>query len=217
MSTQFLRIQKIQLIDLKQHLERYVNVLPVFGFNSGSYDLNLIKSYLIRYLNRDNEQETSVIEKANNFISFKFEDVQFLEIMKILGAATTLNSFLKAYEASETKGCFPYEWFDNPEKLDFPELPPYEAFFSELRNKIPLDKDFVDYEKLNKSGLHKQQALKKLQIKTVPLCGLDNYKYLQDSWKQNGMTPFKDFLKWYTNNDVVPTLETMQKMTHFFL
>ena len=47
MSTQFLRIQKNQHIDLKQHLERYVNTLLVFGFNSGRYDLNLIKSYLI--------------------------------------------------------------------------------------------------------------------------------------------------------------------------
>ena len=63
MSTQFLRIQKNQLIDLKQHLERYLNTLPVFRFNSGKYDLNLIKSYLIPYLIRDKEQETSLIKK----------------------------------------------------------------------------------------------------------------------------------------------------------
>ena len=84
----------LENIDLKQHLERYVNTLPVFGFNSGRYDLNLIKSYIIPYLINDKEQETSVIKKANNFISFKFEDVQFLDIMKILGGATTLDSFL---------------------------------------------------------------------------------------------------------------------------
>ena len=59
--------------------------LPVFGFNSGRYDLNLIKSYLIPYLIRDKEQETSVNKKANDFISFKFGDVQFLDIMKVLG------------------------------------------------------------------------------------------------------------------------------------
>ena len=35
MSTQFLRIQKNQLIILKQNLERYINTSPVFGFNSG--------------------------------------------------------------------------------------------------------------------------------------------------------------------------------------
>ena len=75
MSTQLLRVQKNQLIDLKQHLERYVNTLPVFGFISGRYDLKLIKSYLIPYLIRDKEQKTSVIKKANDFISFKFGDV----------------------------------------------------------------------------------------------------------------------------------------------
>ena len=71
MSTQFLRIQKNQLIDLKQHLERYINTLPVFGFNSGRYDLNLIKSYLIPYLIRDKEQKTSVFKKANDLLSLE--------------------------------------------------------------------------------------------------------------------------------------------------
>ena len=70
MSTQFLRIQKNQLTDLEQHLERYVNTLPVFGFNSGRYDLNLVQSYLIPYLIRDKEQETSVIIKAYNFFTY---------------------------------------------------------------------------------------------------------------------------------------------------
>ena len=157
---------------MKQHLERYVNTLPVFGFSSGRYDLNLIKSYLIPYLIRDKEQETFVNKKANDFRSFKFEDVQFLDIMKFLGGATTLDFFLKAYKASETKGFFPYEWFDNPDKLEFPELLPYEAFFSKLSNHNPLDKDFIDYEKQRKSGFDEQQDLKKLQIKKVPPSGL---------------------------------------------
>ena len=94
--------------------------------------------------------------------------------MKFLGGATTLYSFLKAYKASETKGFFPYKWFENLDKLDFPELPPYETFFSKLRNNNPQDRDFIDYEKLGKSGLDEQQVLKKLQIKTAPPSGLDN-------------------------------------------
>ena len=149
-TTQFLQIQKNQLIDLKQDLERYVNTLPVFGFNSDRYDLNFIKSHAIPYLIRNKEQETSVIKKANVFIPFKFGDVEFLDIMMFLSGATTLDSFLKAYKASETKGVFPYECLDNPDKLDFPELPPYEAFFSKLRNNNPLDKDFIVCEKLGK-------------------------------------------------------------------
>ena len=38
----FSGLKKNQLIDLMQHLERYTNTLPVFGFNSGRYDINLI-------------------------------------------------------------------------------------------------------------------------------------------------------------------------------
>ena len=79
MSKQFLRNQADELVDLKQHLERYLKTLPVFGFNSSRYDLKLIKSFLITYLIPDKEQETSVVKKANNFISFKFGDVQFLD------------------------------------------------------------------------------------------------------------------------------------------
>ena len=30
------------------------------------------------------------------------------------------------------------------------------------------------------------------------------------------MTTFKDFLRWYNNKDVVPTLEAMQKMIDFY-
>ena len=39
-STQFLQMQKNQLVELQEHLERYCNVLPVFGFNSEKYNIN---------------------------------------------------------------------------------------------------------------------------------------------------------------------------------
>ena len=209
-------MQKNQLIDLKQNLERFVNTLPIFGFNSGRYDLNMIKSYLIPYLINDKEAEPRVIKKANDFISFQFGDIQFLDIMKLLGGATSLGSFLKAYKASELKKFFPYEWFDKANELENEELPPYEAFFSKLRNNNPLDKDFQDYQKLRSSGLDKQKVLKKLQIRSVPATGWENYKYLQEIWQKHGKTTFKDFLQWYNNKDVVPTLEAMQKIVQFY-
>ena len=62
--------------------------------------------------------EPIVVQKANQFVSFRFRDVQLLDILNFLGEATSLDSFLKAYKTSETKGYFSYEWFDNPEKLD---------------------------------------------------------------------------------------------------
>ena len=64
MSTQFLQIQKNQLLELQQHFERYVSTLPVFGFNSGKYDLNLIKSYLLHYLIHERDIQPTVIKKS---------------------------------------------------------------------------------------------------------------------------------------------------------
>ena len=60
-STQFLQLQKNQLIELQEHLERYCNVLPVFGYNSAKYDINLIKSYLLPILINERNMEPSVI------------------------------------------------------------------------------------------------------------------------------------------------------------
>ena len=109
LSTQFLQMQNNQIIDLQEHFERYCNVLPVFGFNSAKYDINLIKSYLLPILVNERDIEPTVIKKANQFASFKFEDIQLLDIMNFLGGATSPDSFLKAYKTKETKGFFPYE------------------------------------------------------------------------------------------------------------
>ena len=59
--TQFLQMQKNQLIELQEHLERYCNVLPVFGYNSAKYDINLIKSYLLPILINERNMEPTVI------------------------------------------------------------------------------------------------------------------------------------------------------------
>ena len=97
----------------------------MFGFNCGKYDLNLIKSYLLPYLNHEHDIQPTVIKKANHFVSLKFRIVHFLDILNFPGGATSLDSFLKAYKTSETKAFFPSEWFDSPEKLDATFLPPY--------------------------------------------------------------------------------------------
>ena len=163
-STQFLQIGKNHLIDLQEFLERCCNVLPVFGFNSANYDLNLIKSFLLPILVNEREIKPTVIKKANQFISFKFGDIQLLDIMNFLGRATSLDSFLKAYTTSETKRFLPYEWFDTPNKIQNIELPPYDAFYSKLRSCNPLEAEYTDYVNLLKSGLTTEQAVVKLRL-----------------------------------------------------
>ena len=207
--------KKNQLIDLQESLERHCNVSLVFGFNSAKYDLNLIKSYLLPILNHERDIELTVIKKANQFISFKFGDIQLLDILNFLGAATTLDSFLKPYKTSETKRFFLYGRFDHPEKMKKTELSPYDAFYRKLRRCNPLEANFTDYVNLLKSGLTTEQAVVKLKLSKPPPTGIENYQYLQQIWKQEQMSSFKDFLRWYNKKDVVPTLEALQKSLLF--
>ena len=109
LSTQFLQMQKNQLSDLQEHIERYCKVLPVFGFNNAKYDNNLIKSYLLPIIVNERDIEPTVIRKANRFVSSKFGNIQLLDIMNFLDGATSLDSSLKAYKSKETKGFFSYE------------------------------------------------------------------------------------------------------------
>ena len=173
-STQLLQIRKNQLIDLQESLERYCIVLPVFGFNSAKYDFNLIKSFLLPILANEQDIEPAVIKKANHFVSFKFGDSQQLDIMNFLGRSRSLDSFLKVYRISKTKGFFPYEWFDHPDKMQNTELPPYYAFYSKLRSSNTLEAEHTDYVTLWKSGLTTEKAVVKLKQSKPPLTGLRN-------------------------------------------
>ena len=190
--------------------------MPVFGFNSAEKDLNLIKTYLIPPLVNEWEIETTFIKKATQYISFKFGNVQFLDIMKFLGGATSLDSFLEALKTSETTRFFPYEWFDSPEKRTYPAPPPYNEFFSRSRNCNPLDKAYSDYQRFINSGCSKKEALKKLRVSSIHPTGQENYPYLQQLWKNHDMQSFKDFLRWYNNKEVVPTLEAMKNLIVFY-
>ena len=73
-STQFLQLQKTQLIGMRELLERFCEVLPMFGFNSAKHDLKLVKSFLLTNLIYKRDIEPTVFKKASQFIPFKFGD-----------------------------------------------------------------------------------------------------------------------------------------------
>ena len=159
------------------------------------YGINLIKSYLFAILVKDRGFEPTVLKKVNQFVSFKFGDIQLLDIMKFLGGATSLDSFFKAHKTKETKVFFPYDWFDCPKKMNNEGLPPYDSFFSILRNNNSLEKDYNDFQNLVNSGLTTEQAVAKLLMDRKPTTGAENYSYLQSVWENNKMQKFSDFLK----------------------
>ena len=55
-----------------------------------------------------------------------------------------------------------------------------------------------------------------MKFSKQPPSGEENYQCLLDKWNHENMSTFKDFLRWYNNKDVVPTLEAMQKTFAFY-
>ena len=114
---------------LKLKFEKFLKNHIVLGFNSGSYDLNLIKKQLIRVLL---PKLDFVIKRSNHFMCIKTETLRFLDIKNYIAPGFSYDKFIKAYDVSQTKFFFPYEYMDSLEKLNH-TLPNHEAFYSNLK------------------------------------------------------------------------------------
>lgn len=115
------------LIQLGDKLTAYIQELPVLGFNSGKYDINIAKRFLLPYLIKHHPIKFSV-KRNNNHMCLKTNFLKFLDITNYMAPGFSYDQFLKAYECEQTKGFFPYEWIDGLDKLNEASLPPHEAF-----------------------------------------------------------------------------------------
>ena len=114
---------------LTKEFDAYLQELIVLGFNSSSYDLNLIKPKLIKHIY---EKIDFVIKKANNYQCIKTNKLRFLDIRHFLAGGFSYDKFLKAYKIQQTKFFFPYEYCTSLNVLN-EGLPSHEAFYSDLK------------------------------------------------------------------------------------
>ena len=175
---------------MKQHLERYVYIVPCFGFKKMGGTIwslsNLIYFHNLFEIKKSSQQTLRRREFSFPSISERRTVSRF---NKVSG---------RSKKFGETKVIFPYELCDSPDKLDCTKLRPYDCFFSKLRNNNPVEKVF-------------NGVLKKLRIQSVAPKKFNNNSFLKLIWEHHKMTTLKDFIRWYNSNNVVPTLEAMQK------
>ena len=106
----------------------YCKELVVLGFNSASYDLNLIKPTLIQILLKDIQ---FLIKRTNNYLCLKTSKLRFLDIKNFLAPGFSYRKFLVAYGAELRKFYFPYEFVTDLDKLER-GLPEHGDFYSSL-------------------------------------------------------------------------------------
>jgi hypothetical protein len=130
------------LENIKEGLQRWLKELPVLGFNSSRYDINLIKSVLMPILLEDQPVQFVVKTGGSKYMCIKTEHLKFLDILNYLAPGFNYSKFLKAYGAREEKGFFPYEYMTTLTKLQETELPPREAFHSNLTGQDISPEDY---------------------------------------------------------------------------
>ena len=107
---------------------------------------------------------------------------KFLDASNYLAAGTSYDSFLKSYDM-DRKSFFPYEWLDKYSKLQYSQLPSYDAFYSKLKSVNTLEIEYKTYENLLlKHDNNVEKSLKIMKLNTPPKSGLENYTDLKVLW-----------------------------------
>ena len=173
---------------LKLDLKNYIQTLPVIGFNSGRYDLMVIKNSLVKFLSQHSvvtgkPMFRHIIKKNNSFISLCTEKLNFLDISSYIGRDCNLQKYLTTFKAKQSKGFFPYEYITSIDKLKETKFPPHSAFFSKLKNEN---------------------------------ISVEDYNNCKRTYKIKGMKTLKDYLKHYMELDTVPFLDAVNNHCKVF-
>ena len=124
--------------------ERCINQVPVIGFNSDKYDLNLIKKYFVAELAKSEviplggalkHPEIFVARKENDCMFLTTDKFKFLDIKKFLGGGMSYDKWCKSLGCKLEKLVFPYEWLTNYEKLSHIGPVKRQDFYSSLTKK----------------------------------------------------------------------------------
>ena len=126
----------------KETAKSYVNwvkQVPVFGFNSGRYDINMIKEYFVE--NLTSLSDVNVAKKENSYMFLSTPNFKFLDIKNFLAPGLSYDAWCRAYGCELQKLAFPYEWFDSFEKLNHIGPVKYEEFYSSLKGGITISQE----------------------------------------------------------------------------
>ena len=124
---------------LLEAFQSYLKELPVVGFNSGRYDLCLIKKLFLTLFHPNIE---FTVKKNNNYVCIKSSNLKFLDMVNYIAPGFFNQNFIKVFGVEENN-FFPYEWLDSPDKLDYPDVPPHGSFYSSLKQSNITDKEYA--------------------------------------------------------------------------
>ena len=138
------------------------------------------------------DPDSFTIKKNNSYSAVYANQLKFLDVSQFQAPGMSYAKFLKAYGVKESKGYYPYEYMDSVDKLDETKLPPYEAFYSKLKQCNVLDDE------------------------DDPRIGRERWETLDKLWKEKGFKTMADYTAYYNNLDVGPMVTAVERMQEFY-
>ena len=136
--------------EMKKQWRQWVNQVPVIGFNSGKYDLNMVKEYFVKEIcyNKEDEcnEDVFAAKKENNYMFLTTSKFKFLDVKNCNGPRLSYGGWCKSMGCRLQKLMFSYEWLGGYEKLSHVGPVSHEDFYSSSKPTITRD----EYERLLK-------------------------------------------------------------------
>jgi G:T-mismatch repair DNA endonuclease (very short patch repair protein) len=211
----------IYLRSLKSRLEKWINQLPVIGFNSGKYDLNLILEYLVKnFKSRENDENKGGFEGADGCdddngdeesldidcgegenVKMKLSTVKRNNGFICLSTGRLVFLDISNYLAAGTSyaqyvKAYIHEEGESVEKLYFP----YEYLKSiSVLNETKLPPHSAFFSSLKDSNISDEE-----------------YKFCQTVWEREGMQTIGDMLVYYNKMDCIPFIKALDNHFDFY-
>ena len=195
-------LMKGPVLKADKSFRAYCRKLPVLTYNGSRYDLSLVKSRMARIFHLDQTAEY-IVKQANAYTCLTTDRFKFLDVVNFLSPGHSYASFLKSFGVSEKKGYLPYDWISDLDKLEHPNLPPYRAFYSQLKKGNVLEAEHVAWKKGGEKG-------------PAPKTGPEIYADLEELWCRKGMRSFRQYVEHYNTLDVGPFITAVERMLTFY-
>ena len=120
--------------EVMEQWRQWVNQVLVIGFNSGKYDLNMVKEYFLKKISYNKEDECNedvfAEKKGNDYMFLTTSRFKFLDVKNYVGPGLSLDAWFRSMGCRLQKLMFPYEWLDGYKKLNHVGPVSYEEFYS---------------------------------------------------------------------------------------
>ena len=117
--------QNYLLVQKLRFLKSLTN-LVVLGFNSSSYDVPVLLSYILEIVGPEN---VHVIKRGESVFALNFNDISFRDAMNYCGPLS-LEKFAEIFRLEVKKNIFPYELFESIEDMRLTTTwPQYKVMF----------------------------------------------------------------------------------------